>query len=508
MFKWSIKKQIFAIVLVMTAMGIVICTAGIYAMIGIRKSVDEIYISAVRLADMNEVSAAMNDVIIGVREVVLTADMEKKKSDRRDIEAKAVEIDRMMKEIEAVTRLQTEWRSLEDEWVKHKGIVTKIIDLSMAGQDGEALKVLINECNPTRKKEGEILNKIIASQKNFFEEAEKSAAAEYSQALMVLLIVTGLGTLFGLILSGLTVARLSKRLSAVVEDLSDSSLELERVSSEISSSSHSLAQASSQQAASLENTSSALEEMSSMTKQTADNADRTSKSTGRTVSLIEAGGREVDTVRQAMNSISRSSEEVGQIIKTIEGIAFQTNLLALNAAVEAARAGEAGMGFAVVADEVRNLALRSAQAAKDTTELISATVQQVSEGAKNVESLIGSFKQIEEGAQEVGTLIVEITSATNEQALGVGQVSNSVAEMDKVTQSNAAMASESASSSASLADQTVQLKDLVDRLNSVIYGGSAGDLRGGDIYAAPARSGKSGTVKQIGFDGNRWLEDK
>ena len=505
MFRWSIKKQIFTIVLVMTAMGIVICTSGIFAMMRIKSAVDEIYIAAVRLADMNEVSAAMNDVIIGVREVVLTTDQNKKMADRRALEAKAVEIDAMMKKIEGVTRLKTEWRQLEDEWKKHKDIVTKINNLAMEGRTEEAVRVLETECNPTRKKEGEILDGIIASQKGFFIAAENDAAAQYKRALTIQLSVAILGILFGLILSWLTVNRLSNRLGMVVDELSDSSLELDQVSTKIADASHSLAKASSQQAASLEETSAALEEVSSMTKQTADNADRTSKSTSHTVNLIAAGGEDVATVRQSMTNISRSSEEVGQIIKTIEGIAFQTNLLALNAAVEAARAGEAGMGFAVVADEVRNLALRSAQAAKDTTELIGTTVQQVNDGAKYVESLTGSFRQIEEGAQEVGKLILEITSATNEQALGVGQVSDSMNQMDKVTQSNASMAEESAASSTSLSDQTVRLKDLVYQLNSVIHG--SGSMHK-SLSAAPSGYRRDeNQVKLIGRNSDDWFEN-
>ncbi len=172
-----------------------------------------------------------------------------------------------------------------------------------------------------------------------------------------------------------------------------------------------------------------------------------------------------------MTDISHSSEEIGQIVKAIESIAFQTNLLALNAAVEAARAGEAGQGFAVVADEVRNLALRSAQAAKDTTDLIQTTVQQVNVGTGNVENLTTSFRQIEQGAHEVGGLIAEITSASNEQALGVGQVNNSVTQIDTATQSNASMAEQTASSASTLTEQTLRLKDLVDQLTSVIHGG-------------------------------------
>ncbi|UQZ90125.1 hypothetical protein C4J81_13315 [Deltaproteobacteria bacterium Smac51] len=670
MFRWSIKKQIFTIIILMTIVAIIICAAGIYAMMGIRGAVDEINFAARRSSDIEDVATDINEVIIAVREVVLSSSFEKKQADSKDLEVKAADIDRKMKEIGAVTRLQQEWNALEAEWEKHKGIVNNIVNLSLedstakatefsetvsseywnsrlaalisiaeaaeqTGQpdgvlaaryayeaaswtqaielneksalyssgsteqlkelsdkgqqlfaalnasldrlerlltsqsvsnqqlnafnesfkqgvipprfppaggverrpapvnfpsgmgsfinpylrtaaeiywrdykpvsaDGlplwnhtyelaktnthdEALDVMANQCNPTRKREGEILRDILDKQKGFFKAAQDGADVNYSQAVTILLSVTIIGILLSLGLAWMTMGRLSKNLEAMIRELSESSGELERISSEISSASSSLAEASSEQAASLEETSATLEEMSSMTKQNAENANRTSKSTEHTVRLISEGGQAVQTVRQAMTEISHSSEQVGQIIKTIEGIAFQTNLLALNAAVEAARAGEAGQGFAVVADEVRNLALRSAQAANDTTELIKNTVQQVSDGSNNVENLTASFKEIEEGAEEVGRLITEITAATNEQALGVGQVNTSVSQMDKVTQSNAAMAEETASSSMALADQTVRLKELVQQLYGVINGG-------GTMVHAAATSSSSGGI--------------
>ena len=134
----------------MTIMGIVMCCSGIYAMMGIRSSVDEIYTSAVRLADMNEVSAAMSDVIIGVREVVLTPDIDQKKEAQADIYNRADHIDDRMKEIETVTRLQTYWLALEAKWAEHREIVTEITNLSIARPDEADLQTLIERSNTTR----------------------------------------------------------------------------------------------------------------------------------------------------------------------------------------------------------------------------------------------------------------------------------------------------------------------------------------------------------------------
>jgi methyl-accepting chemotaxis protein len=170
----------------------------------------------------------------------------------------------------------------------------------------------------------------------------------------------------------------------------------------------------------------------------------------------------------SMREISTASEETSKIIKTIDEIAFQTNLLALNAAVEAARAGEAGAGFAVVADEVRNLAMRAAEAAKNTADLIEGTVKKVQDGSDLVNRTNEAFIQVSESSSKVGDLVGEISAASNEQAQGIEQVNTAVAEMDKVTQQNAANAEESASASEEMSAQAEQMKAIVGELVALV----------------------------------------
>ena len=179
-------------------------------------------------------------------------------------------------------------------------------------------------------------------------------------------------------------------------------------------------------------------------------------------------------LKGSMEEISKASEETQNVVKTIDEIAFQTNLLALNAAVEAARAGEAGAGFAVVAEEVRNLALRSADAAKNTAELIEGTVKKVKHGSELVNTTADAFTEVATSSAKVAELVAEIAAASGEQAQGIEQVNIAVTEMDKVTQSNAAGAEESASASEELNAQAEEMKGMVNELKNMVGGSTNG----------------------------------
>jgi methyl-accepting chemotaxis protein len=174
-----------------------------------------------------------------------------------------------------------------------------------------------------------------------------------------------------------------------------------------------------------------------------------------------------------MEEITRAAEETSKIIRTIDEIAFQTNLLALNAAVEAARAGEAGAGFAVVADEVRNLAMRAAEAARNTAALIEGTVKKVKDGSQIVSETDEAFDKVAEGAARVGELLAEIAAASTEQSQGIEQINKAVSEMDKVIQKTASSAEESASASEQMNAQAVQMKAMVGELVSIVGGTAA-----------------------------------
>ena len=232
-------------------------------------------------------------------------------------------------------------------------------------------------------------------------------------------------------------------------------------SNEINSSSQSLARGASEQASALEEISASLQEIRSMSMQnTANSAEARTLAESATASA-EKGSGNAALLSDAMGRIKKSSEETAKIVKTIDEIAFQTNLLALNAAVEAARAGDAGKGFAVVAEEVRNLAMRSAEGARTTGELISSSRVQADEGWKLNNEVHSNLTEIAAGIKKVGTVMGEIAAASEQQSSGVSQVSTAVEQLNQVTQTNAASSEESASAAAELSAQADELRTLV-----------------------------------------------
>ena len=218
----------------------------------------------------------------------------------------------------------------------------------------------------------------------------------------------------------------------------------------------------------MEETSASMEEMASMTKQNASNANQASSLSNQTRNAAGSCSRTMQEMSAAIGHVEKASLETQKIVKTIDEIAFQTNLLALNAAVEAARAGEAGAGFAVVADEVRNLAMRSADAVKNTSEQIDDISRKVNEAMEMVNRSIDEFAKVDQDTKKVNELMGEIAAASSEQAQGIEQVNAGVTDMDRVVQQNASGAEESVSASQEMTAQAEQMKLFVNDLVTLV----------------------------------------
>jgi len=316
-----------------------------------------------------------------------------------------------------------------------------------------------------------LTNKIEADVAVVSASQQSEAVAEKNETITFLYGFCGFILVVGIGLSLYAVRSVTKPLNRIIKGFSKSSEQVASASSEISTSSQTLAAVSAEQAASIEETSASLEEMSAVTRQNADNAEQADALMREANQVVQKANDSMASLTSSMNDISKASKETSRIIHTIDEIAFQTNLLALNAAVEAARAGEAGAGFAVVADEVRNLAMRAADAARNTAGLIEDTVKKIAGGTDLGNQTKADFSEVAESAAKVGQLVAEIAAASIEQAQGIGQVNKAVTEMDNVVQQNAATSEESAAASVEMSTQAEQMRTMVDEMMLFVGGG-------------------------------------
>ena len=372
---------------------------------------------------------------------------------RRKAEAAIPEI------TEILARMEEPHRKLHQSAIQLESILKK-------GRDSrpEAIKYFSTETNVHMKAVQDLFRELHPKLDPHIAKAHEHATTISRTIELVVMI----GSIFGVILAAVFGTLMSRNilrsLLQVARGLAGGSDKVTHASALVASSGKTLADGTSSQASSIEEASASLEEMSAMTKRNAENSADARAAMAETRLVVDRANSQLDQLITAVTEILKSSEETGKIIKTIDELAFQTNLLALNAAVEAARAGEAGAGFAVVAEEVRNLAMRSAEAARNTAGLIEGTMTAVKRGSELTTATQQAFGENAEAAARVAQIIEGIATASREQDQGISQISKAVYEVDKVVQKNAETAEESAGASEELREQAEVLTGYIDDL--------------------------------------------
>jgi len=482
---WTIGKKLYAGFGTLALIVVVLGSIGIYSSYTLNTSINTIsnqYLPGVRyLANMNTYLTSLD----GLENQLISSrlSIEERRNIYSEIEDYNGRFDDAMDRYEQLPQTEAE----EAEYAQFKDTLSrwKIAHNEFLSKSKEYDRNLTNE-----ELAPELLNRVVEQTINvnygIYRQAsrelreitqinsvlaDKESEAANSTGMYlgsVSLIALLIGTALAIVLGYLITKSINKSLARIISGLASGSEEVDYASNQLSEASQEMAEGASEQAASLEQTSSSLEEMSAQIKQTAQNAGEAENSMREAQPLVDGGVSAMKRMNQAMKEIQESSMETSKIIKTIDEIAFQTNLLALNAAVEAARAGEAGKGFAVVAEEVRNLARRSAEAAKNTSELIAKSQNSSDKGTSVAEEVSLNLTKIAESVSDVSTLVVEISAASREQATGIEEMNSVMSEMDKAVQSNASGSEETASAAEELTSQASELKLMVGELVSLV----------------------------------------
>lgn len=360
--------------------------------------------------------------------------------------------------------------AFKEAYGRWKAINAEVVGKMESGDEKGAIELLLAKGRAIRLEITELTDGMVKSNTEDMDIDRADAEKTFAESRTLMLVVTVLSMLIGIVLSVIVMRGIRRAIDKVINDLTTNSHQVTQASEQIATTSTQLAEASTEQAASLEETVATLEELSSMIKMNSENASQAAKMSDQTETVARKGDEEIKKLTSSMSIITQDSKKIEEIITVIDDIAFQTNLLALNASVEAARAGEQGRGFAIVADAVRGLAQRSATAAKEITDLIKGSVAAIETGSKEVQSSADTLREIVNYSQKVKEINREISSASDEQARGIEQISKAMNQLDQAVQVNAASSEEASAAAQELSAQANQLNETVGILEVTIKG--------------------------------------
>lgn len=431
-----------------------------------------------------------------VNSFLLTSRPEFAEGARKSIGAVADAVKRMQQDQEELVKLDASLkddakdellRNLSQSAVAYRSALEEIVAAKQARND-----LIQGQLNKIAPEFTLALVRVKDSVSGFQSRLEERMRAEQRQQEVQVLACTAAGCLIGIFAAWFVIRSITRPISSIADQLAAESAQTHSAALKVAEVSTAMSDGASRQAASLEESSASLHEMASMTSRNSEAAQSAKSLAAEARTTADAGARDMAAMRSAMAAIQSSSSEISKIIKTIDEIAFQTNILALNAAVEAARAGEAGAGFAVVAEEVRSLAQRSAQAAKETAAKIADASSKSEQGAQISSQVAGSLDSIVNKIRQLDEMVGAIAQASHEQSEGIGQLNQAVAGMDQITQSNAALAQQSATSAEELQAQSAQVRAAVSELMRMVHGAAEHAVA---ATAAPAAARTAGRPK-------------